>query len=83
MRPRCRIQTTGPNNGHQLRDYSKSCNRPENHPLIYTVQQKQIDQLCNKYRLSPDQRKELHRIIHGEGYGYKEIEEIIKGFLVK
>ena len=47
------------------------------------VQQKQIDQLCNKYRLSPDQRKELHRIIHGEGYGYKEIEEIIKDFFVK
>ena len=29
MRPRSRIQTTGPNNGHQLRDYSKSSNRSE------------------------------------------------------
>ena len=28
------IQTTGPNNGHQLRDYSKSSNRSENRPLI-------------------------------------------------
>ena len=35
MRPRSRIQTTGPNNGHQLRDYSKSSNRSENRPLIY------------------------------------------------
>ena len=29
MRPRSRIQTTGPNNGHQLRDYSKSSNKSE------------------------------------------------------
>ena len=34
MRPRSRIQTTGQNNGHQLRDYSKSSNRSENRPLI-------------------------------------------------
>ena len=33
MQPRSRIQTTGPNNGHQLRDYSKSSNRSES-PLI-------------------------------------------------
>jgi len=36
MQSRSRIQTTGPNNGHQLRDYSKSSNRSENRPLIYT-----------------------------------------------
>ena len=35
MRPKSRIQTTGPNNGHQLRDYSKSSNRSENRPLIF------------------------------------------------
>ena len=35
MRPRSRIQTTGPDNGHQLRDYSKSSNRSQNRPLIY------------------------------------------------
>ena len=29
MRPRSRIQTTGPNNGHQLRDYSKRSNKSE------------------------------------------------------
>ena len=33
MRPRSRIQTTGPNNGHQLRDYSKSSNRSESPDL--------------------------------------------------
>ena len=39
MRPRSRIQTTGPNNGHQLRDYSKSSNRSENRPLIFAKSQ--------------------------------------------
>ena len=32
MRSGSWIQTTGPNNGHQLRDYSKSSNRSENRP---------------------------------------------------
>ena len=36
MQSRCRIQTTGPNNGLQLRDYSKSSNRSES-PLIYKI----------------------------------------------
>ena len=35
MRSGSWIQATGPNNGHQLRDYSKSSNRSENRPLIY------------------------------------------------
>ena len=34
MQSRCRIQTTGPNNGLQLRDYSKNSNRSES-PLIF------------------------------------------------
>ena len=34
MRSGSWIQATGPNNGHQLRDYSKSSNRSENRPLI-------------------------------------------------
>ena len=37
MQSRCRIMTTGPNNGLQLRDYSKSSNRSENRPLIYKI----------------------------------------------
>lgn len=35
MRSGSWIQTTGQNNGHQLRDYSKSSNRSENRPLIF------------------------------------------------
>lgn len=42
------------------------------------VQQKPIDQLSRKYQLSKKQRRELHDNIHGEGLGYKEIEELIK-----
>ena len=34
MRPRSRIQTTGPNNRYQLRDYSKSSNRSESPDLL-------------------------------------------------
>ena len=34
MRSGSRIQTTGPNNGHQLRDYLKSSNGSEKRPLI-------------------------------------------------
>ena len=34
MQTRSRIRTTGPNNGHQLWDNSKSYNRSENRPLI-------------------------------------------------
>jgi len=47
MRPRSRIQTTGPNNGHQLRDYSKSSNRSENRPLIYDgfQEEKRVDRV--------------------------------------
>ena len=37
MQSRSRIQTTGPNNRYQLRDYSKSSNRSENRPLIYVL----------------------------------------------
>ena len=35
--PRQARKTSGPNNEHQLRDYSKSSNRSENRPLIYSI----------------------------------------------
>ena len=44
MRPRSRIQTTGPNNGHQLRDYSKSSNRSESPDLNGIIQRVVTDQ---------------------------------------
>ena len=40
MRPRSRIQTTGPNNGHQLRDYSKSSNRSAGQQLYTKAKEK-------------------------------------------
>ena len=40
MQTRSRIRTTGPNNGHQLWDNSKSYNRSENRPLIFKKNRK-------------------------------------------
>ena len=45
MRPRSRIQTTGPNNGHQLRDYSKSSNRSESPDL----EMKELVTNCDRF----------------------------------
>ena len=42
------------------------------------IQQRQIDQLCRKYNLSKEQRRQLHVYIHGEGLGYNEIERVIQ-----
>ena len=55
------------------------CGRITNPPerANRNIQQKQFNQLCRKYHLSQDQCQELHRIIHGEGLGYKELEEVI------
>jgi len=42
------------------------------------AQNKQVEALAKKFELSRDEQQRLHRRISGEGYGYKEIEEIIK-----
>ncbi len=44
------------------------------------VQDKQVRSLAKKYKLSDDQQEQLHELIHGEGYGYHEIEQVIKDF---
>ena len=36
--------------------------------------------IWQKYKLSDDQQEQLHELIHGEGYGYHEIEQVIKDF---
>jgi RHS repeat-associated protein len=54
-----------------------------NTPRNNQAQNKQVDSLVKKYNLSKDQRRKLHDIISGRGYGYKEIEEIIKGMIKK
>jgi RHS repeat-associated protein len=41
-------------------------------------QNKQVDALSKQYKLSPEMRERLHRRISKGGYGYKEIEKIIK-----
>lgn len=47
------------------------------------VQKKQIDDLCAKYNLREDKRRELHDLVGGQGYGYKEIEQLVKDFFNK
>jgi len=55
----------------------------ENMPGNNQMQNKQIDNLARVYNLSVGQRSELHRLIGGEGYGYKEIEQLIKDYFNK
>lgn len=38
---------------------------------------KQVDSLCKKYKLTKTQRRILHDYISGQNYTYHEIEEII------
>ena len=38
---------------------------------------KQIDSLCNKYKLTKEQRRILHESISGRNLSYREIEEEI------
>ena len=38
---------------------------------------KQFNSLCNKYKLTKEQRRILHDYISGQNYSYKEIEKII------
>ena len=38
---------------------------------------KQFNSLCNKYKLSKEQRRNLHDYISGQNYSYKEIEQLI------
>ncbi len=38
---------------------------------------KQFNSLCNKYKLTKEQRRIIHDYISGQNYTYKEIEKII------
>ncbi len=38
---------------------------------------KQFNSLCNKYKLTKEQRRILHDYISGQNYSYKEIEQLI------
>ncbi|MEN9918316.1 MAG: hypothetical protein RL662_752 [Bacteroidota bacterium] len=53
--------------------------RPKgNMPGNNQVQNKQVRDLVNKYRLTKDEQRTLHDYISGQGLGYHDIEQIIK-----
>lgn len=49
-----------------------------NTPGNNQAQNQQVNSLVKKYKLSREEQRKPHDRISGEGYGYKEIEEIIK-----
>jgi len=49
----------------------------------HDVQNKQIRDLARKHKLNNNEIEELHELIHGEGYNYHEIEELIINFFNK
>lgn len=58
--------------------FQRSGRQKGNAPRSSQVQNKQIDDIVKKYKLSKMQRKRLHSEITGQGYGFKEIVEIAK-----
>ena len=49
----------------------------------HVVQNKQIKYLARKYKLDENDIEELHELVHGQGYGYHEIEELIIDYFGK
>lgn len=47
------------------------------------VQEEQIKSLCTKYKLGKDQKRIVHDLVSGQGYGYHEIEQLIKDYFNK
>jgi len=77
------VSTTNTFNANAGRQIKKMGRSKGNMPGNNQIQNKQIDNLANEYNLSKEKRNELHRLISGEGYGYKEIEELIKEYFSK
>ena len=77
------VSTTNTFNANAGRQIKKMGRSKGNMPGNNQIQNKQIDNLANEYDLSKEKRNELHRLISGEGYGYKEIEELIKEYFSK
>lgn len=61
-------------NGYTERMGKSKGNTPRNNQ----DQNKQVRDLVNKHDLTKEEQRTLHEYITGEGYGYHEIEEIIK-----
>lgn len=47
------------------------------------VQKEQVESLCSKYHLEKAERRTLHDLISGQGYGYHEVEQLIKDYFNK
>ena len=47
------------------------------------VQNEQVKSLSRKYNLNKPQQRTLHELISGQGYGYEEIEQLIKAYFNK
>ena len=54
-----------------------------NMPGNNQAQNEQVRSLCKKYDLNKEKKEILHREIGGQGYGYHEIEQIIKDLFNK
>lgn len=46
-------------------------------PRDHERQNEQVKSLAQKYKLTKEQQDKVHREISGQGYSYKEIEELI------
>ena len=56
-----------------IRGYNESKKAPRAHER----QNEQVKSLAQKYKLTNTQQEKVHREISGQGYSYKEIEELI------
>lgn len=52
-------------------------------PRNNKAQNKQTDSIGKKLKLSPKQQRELHDLIHGQNWGYREILEFAKEWFNK
>lgn len=52
-----------------------------NEPRDNKKQNKQIDKIAKSLNLSKDDRRELHDLISGQGYGFQQILDIARIFL--
>lgn len=47
-------------------------------PRNNQAQNRQTDNIASRLRLTPDEQRELHDLIHGQNMGYQEILELAK-----
>ncbi len=73
----------GIDNGSSDEEYMPSKERMNNKqngktPMNNQAQNEQTNKLSKQYKLSKSEQRRLHDRISGQGYDYKEIENIIK-----